>query len=87
MVIPSHKRRAIEHVLELGMCSVRRACEWLGLSRSAYYRQPKSCGDREKLLLKRLLELSHGHDAYGYRFITALLRREGWTVAKRRCKD
>ena len=81
MVSPLHRRNAIEHVLELGMCSVRRACEWLELSRSAYYRRPKCRSDRERLLLKRLLELSHEHPTYGYRFITQLLRREGWEVS------
>lgn len=33
------------------------------------------------MLLKRILELSHEYDAYGYRFITALLRRERWTLS------
>lgn len=81
MVGPSHRRRAIEHVLSLGMCSARRACRFLGLSRSAFHRPPKSRGEVEELLLRRVIELSLEHPSYGYRFVTALLRREGWTVS------
>ena len=81
MVGPARRRQAIEHVLRLGMCSARRACEWLGLSRSALYRPLKTSRELEELLLRRVIELSLEYPTYGYRFITARLRREGWGIS------
>ena len=81
MVGPLRKREAIERILSLGMCSVRRACQFLGLSRSALYRPLKSSGELEELLLRRVFELSLEYPTYGYRFITAKLRREGWRIS------
>ena len=81
MVGPARRRQAIEHILELGMRSARRACRWFGLSRSALYRPLKSKGEIEELLLRRIFELSLGHPTYGYRFVTAMLRREGWRIS------
>ena len=34
--------------------------------------------------MARMLELVGQHPRYGYRFITALLRREGWEVNRKR---
>jgi len=81
MVGPARRRQAIEHILSLGMCSSRRACRWFGLSRSALYRPPKSDGELEALLLRRIVELSLEYPTYGYRFITAKLRKEGWRIS------
>ena len=81
MVGPARRRQAIEHILDLGMCSARRACQWFGLSRSALYRPLKSNGELEELLLRRIFELSLEHPTYGYRFVTAMLRREGWRIS------
>jgi len=81
MVGPARRRQAIEHVLSLGMCSARRACRFLGLSRSALYRPLKSSSELEELLLRRVIELSLEYPTYGYRFVTARLRREGWRIS------
>jgi transposase InsO family protein len=40
--------------------------------------------EEEQRLLKRMLELVREHPRYGYRFITVLLRREGWLVNRKR---
>jgi transposase InsO family protein len=40
--------------------------------------------EREKALLLRIRELAREHPRYGYRRITALLRREGWSVNRKR---
>jgi putative transposase len=40
--------------------------------------------DEEKRLLERILELVRAHPRYGYRRITALLRREAWKVNDKR---
>lgn len=63
------------------MCSARRACQWLGLSRSAFYRPLKSGSELEEILLRRVIELSLSHPTDGYRFVTARLRREGWRIS------
>ena len=84
MVSPEHKRRAIASVVEAGLCSLRRACRYLGLSRSSYFYRPRARGDYEQLLLERLKDLSGKHPTYGYRFITELLRREGWRVNRKK---
>ena len=63
--------------------SERRACEVLGQSRSTQRRNPK-IRDDEPILLKRIIELATQYGRYGYRRITALLRREGWNVNHKR---
>jgi|SRR5215216_3011043 len=40
--------------------------------------------DRERDLLKRMIELSRKNPRYGYRRVWAMLRREGWPVNKKR---
>lgn len=80
MVSSQHKRRAIEHLVTLGKCSVRRACQVIGLSRSSYHRKLKEFSEKETLLLKRLIELSLINPSYGYRFIHTLMCREGWRI-------
>jgi transposase InsO family protein len=63
--------------------SERRACQVLGQSRSSQRYAP--CEDEEEeRLLQRIHELVQLHPRYGYRFITALLRREGWRVNRKR---
>jgi putative transposase len=63
--------------------SERRACRVLSQSRSTQRRTPYVPGD-ELLLIRRMVELATQYGRYGYRRITALLRREGWTVNHKR---
>jgi transposase InsO family protein len=55
----------------------------LGQSRSTQRYAPRE-DEEERRLVARLLELVGKHPRYGYRFITALLRREGWSVNRKR---
>lgn len=84
MVSPSHKRRAVQHVVQLGLCSKRRACEVVDLATSSYYHQPQSPTDRKQRLEQRIITLSKKHPRWGYRFIHHVLCREGWTVNHKR---
>lgn len=84
MVSPEHKRRAVTWVVEAGLCSLRRACRYLGLSRSSYFYPSKRRGGYEALLVERVKELSKAESTYGYRFIAALLWREGWRVNRKK---
>ena len=40
--------------------------------------------DDEPLLVKRIIELATEYGRYGYRRVTAMLRREGWCVNHKR---
>jgi transposase InsO family protein len=40
--------------------------------------------DRDRPLVRRMLELVRRHPRYGYRRITALLRQDGWVVNRKR---
>ena len=63
--------------------SERRACRLLRQARSTQrYAAPER--DAEKSLVSRMQELSRQHPRYGYRRITALLRREGRRVNRKR---
>lgn len=84
MVSPEHKRRAVRQVVEAGLCSLRRACRYLRLGRSSLCYRPKRQSDYEASLVERLRALSKAHPTYGYRFITALLKREGWRVNRKK---
>ena len=63
--------------------SERRACKTLGQPRSTQRYQAKSKSDEERLL-RRIYELVREFPRYGYRMITRMLRREGWTVNYKR---
>jgi putative transposase len=63
--------------------SERRACQVLGQSRGTQ-RYVVQVDDEERQLVARLHELVGEHPRYGYRFMTAILRREGWRVNRKR---
>lgn len=67
-------------VLEAGLCTLRRACRYLGLGRSSYFYVPKQREAEEVLLVKRIREISAAEPTYGYRFVTRELVKEGWRV-------
>ena len=84
MVSPSHKKRAVQHIAELGLCSKRRACGVVALATSSYYHRSKGPTDRRQRLEQRIITLSKKHPRWGYRFIHQLLCDEGWTVNRKR---
>jgi putative transposase len=63
--------------------SERRACQVLGQPRSTQRYAPRE-DEEERRLVARMLELVREHPRYGYRFITALLKQEGWKVNRKR---
>lgn len=73
----------MEHVVvELGV-SERRACRVLGQHRSTQRKVPTRSDD-EAALTADVIKLTRRYGRYGYRRITALLRRDGWVVNKKR---
>ena len=76
VVSPSARRRAVKMSVEEGLGKVAAACRALGLWRSSYYRSGQSSLESRRIR-KEVLELSAKHPRYGYRRITALMRREG----------
>jgi transposase InsO family protein len=82
MVGPQVKRQAVDVLREERGFGVTRACGLLMISRSLYgYRshRPVTEGLRE-----RICELAGEKRRYGYRRIHVLLRREGWSVNRKR---
>lgn len=63
--------------------SERRACRVLLQPRSTQRYDPKVSED-DCLLRSQIIELAKKFGRYGYRRITALLRRDGWTVNHKR---
>ena len=63
--------------------SVRQICDTLGFNRSSLYYQPKK-DPCEEVLRQEIEKLSVRYPKYGYRRITELLLRMGYTVGYRR---
>ena len=63
--------------------SVREICETLGFNRSSFYYHPKE-DPSEELLRSEIEKLAGRYPGYGYRRITQLLLRIGYTVGTRR---
>ncbi len=63
--------------------SERRACRVLGQPRSTQRHRFRGRAD-EPRRVARIVELARETGRYGYRRITALLRREGWRVNAKR---
>ena len=80
---PSRKREAVRKLTSEFGISERRACRVLDQPRASQRYQITVRGD-EAALVKRMLELARKHPRYGYRFITAKLRQEGWPVNRKR---
>ncbi|CEF48972.1 unnamed protein product [uncultured bacterium] len=69
--------------VEEGLGRVAAACRALGFARSSYYRNRRSSLESRRIC-KEVLELSAQHPRYGYRRITALMRRNGFEVNGKR---
>ncbi len=65
--------------------SARRVCTVLGFPRSQLYRTPAAPAD-ETPLRAALQELAGAWPTYGYRRLTALLRRAGWEINPKRVR-
>ena len=63
--------------------SERRVCSALQQARTTQRYKPKQ-PDKDKVLVAAMKRLAKEHPRYGYRFITAKLRQEGWLVNKKR---
>lgn len=70
----------------VGVPSIRRQCELIGLTRSSWYEKERPAAESEEnlALMRRIDELYTAHPFYGSRKMTAVLRREGWTVNRKR---
>jgi putative transposase len=84
-VNPSCKRAATCEVQKHFEVSERRACAALGQPRSTQRYQAKVRTD-EAALCRRLRELVRQRPRFGYRRLTALLRRENWIVNSKRVR-
>ena len=82
MVSPQAKRQAVDLLRAERGFGVTRACGLVSISRSLYaYRSRRPNGLR---LRQRICDLAGEKRRYGYRRIHVLLRREGWTVNRKR---
>ena len=82
MVSPQVKRQAVDLLRLERELGVTRACGLVGISRSLYgyrSRRPDSAP-----LRRRICDLAGEKRRYGYRRIHVLLRREGWSVNRKR---
>lgn len=64
--------------------SIRRQCELVGISRSAFYYEPVSESAENLGLMRRLDGLHLEHPVYGSRRLTAVLQRQGLAVNRKR---
>ena len=76
------KEAIVEWLVESYAVSKRRACRLIQLYWSSYNYQPVKKDDR--VLIMRIRDLVAACVRYGYIRITVLLKREGWSVGKKR---
>jgi putative transposase len=74
-----------EQLQEVPSLSGVRLCEISNFSRATFYRTPTVLEDASAIEVRdRIQELACEHPAYGYRRLTAALRREGFRVNRKR---
>ena len=79
LLTPERRRRCVEHVRSAVNVSERKACKVLKQPRSSQRYEPVS-SEEGKALTDDIMALAGEYGRYGYRRITALLRRKGWHV-------
>jgi transposase InsO family protein len=73
----------VKLVIETGIGTTAEACRALGLARSSYYRN-SAVSTAKRKLQRQIVQLSQAHPRYGYRRVTALLRRAGHEINAKR---
>lgn len=64
--------------------SISRQAELLSLNRTSLYYRPVGTSDKELHLRRRIDEIYTERPVSGSRYITAILRREGWLINRKR---
>ena len=85
MVTPDQQRAAADYLDERYGVSQRRICRVMGRSRSSLRYRRRRRAD-EPALNREIKRLARRHPRYGYRFIHALLVRQGWTINIKRVR-
>jgi putative transposase len=72
----------------VGVPSIRRQCELIGLNRASGYAQDRPARESEEnlALMRRIDELYTAPPFYGSRKMTTVLRREGWAINRKRVR-
>jgi putative transposase len=65
---------------------IRRVCQLLGVARSSVYYSARPAPDNEAMLKTALLDLAGEWPTYGYRRLTAMMRRLDWPVNGKRVR-
>jgi putative transposase len=65
---------------------IRLLCRLLDVPRSSVYYRPLPVPDEEAIFKTALLDLAAEWPTYGYRRLTAMMRREGWRVNGKRVR-
>ena len=86
MVSVAAKKTVVRTLVEEGFAKVSEVCRAVSLPRSSFYAVCQRSS--ESLNLERkAVDLSRDHPRYGYRRITALLRREGHQINEKRVQS
>ena len=85
MVGPSAKRRAVEIAVNEGYGNTSQACRALNLQRSTFYSVTRK-SEANLQLENAIVETSESHPRYGYRRVTAMLRRDGLQINEKRTR-
>lgn len=80
------KKKVVRALFEQGIAKVSQICRALSLNKSSFYAPSQRCVESFELEGK-ILELSRKNPRYGYRRITALLRRSGKVVNAKRVQS
>ena len=81
---PTRRRELAQWFHATFEIAVRRACGLAQLSRTAWYRRSHAKDQAARRL--RIRELAHARPRFGYLRIWVLLRREGWSVNRKRVR-
>ena len=84
MVSAQARREQVDYAVGRG-ASVRRACALLQVSRSSLGYESRIAA-RDAVLLPELLKIAQADATYGYRFVWALLKRDGHCVNVKRVR-
>lgn len=79
---PARRRQLVAWIHETFQVSTVRSCRLARFTLAAWYR--KSTARDQTALSMRIRDLAHARPRFGYQRNTVLLRREGWSVNRKR---